>query len=171
MSNQTKGIMEEIDVKWMKKIDAVHEKLERSIPLGSTTRRCTKEILIDRYFKFLENKAFKLRIPTNPSKYGPPEEEEYETFYGIFLKSKHRIVSGGKHNEEVYYSYGVQKYNGWNDHEFTITFRDEKLKQQSFKLHWNDIMKIQYEEINPQKYWEVVALFVKMEPAKETTDG
>ena len=162
--------MKEIDIKWMQRIDAVHDKLKRSIPLDSKTSRCTKEILIDRYFSFLQNQAFKLQIPINLGKYKFPDEVEYETFYAWFNKTKHTVVASKKHEGEVHYSYGVQKYNGWNDHEFTISFRDEKLKSQEFKLHWNEIMRIQYERIPLQKYWEVVGLFIDIAKPKETID-
>jgi hypothetical protein len=153
--------MKEIDINWLKRLDSVHEKLDRSIPLGSKTSRCTKEILIDRYFKFLENKTFKIRIPLPGHKYRTEEEMEYEVFYAWFNKTKHTITSIDDNRDgEVHYSYGVEKYNGWNDHEFTISFRDEKLKYRKFKLHWNDILRITYEEIPNKEYFNVVELFI-----------
>ncbi len=163
--------MKTIDVKWMQKIDAVHDKLERSIPLGSKTRRCTKEILIDRYFKFLHNQAFKIQIPEEGSNYRKEEDIKYEVFYALFNRSKHTTCHPAEGDEPYHYSYGVRKYLSWNDHEFTISFRDEKLKQQSFKLHWNEIMRIRYERIPLEEYWEVVKLFVVTEPVKEEIDG
>ena len=77
--------MKTIDVKWMQKIDAVHDKLERSIPLGSKTRRCTKEILIDRYFKFLHNQAFKIQIPEEGSNYRKEEDIKYRGIGTILM--------------------------------------------------------------------------------------
>jgi len=152
--------MKEIDVNWLQRIDDIHDKLSRSVPIGSPSKRCTKEILLDRYFKFLEGRAFKLRIPTNESNYVNEENVNYEIFYALFSKSKHTTIFPDEGEEPFHYSYGVQKYNGWNDHEFTISFLDEKLKRQSFKLHWNDILRITYEEIPVEKYWDVVKLFV-----------
>lgn len=152
--------MKNIDYDWLKRIDAIHDKLDRHVPLKSNTRRCTKEILIDRYFSFLNGKTFKLRIPITSGKYASPKDMEYETFYVLFNKTKHTIISSGEHNGEVYYSYGVQKHNGWNDQEFTISFMDEKLRHQSFKLHWNGLLKIKYEEIPNKEYWKVVKLFI-----------
>lgn len=154
--------MKKIDIDWLKRLDSVHEKLDRSIPLGSKSSRCTKEILIDRYFKFLENKTFKIRIPLPGEDYRTEEEIVYEVFYAWFNKTKHTTISCGDDDRDgdVHYSYGVEKFNGWNDHEFTISFRDEKLKYRSFKLHWNDIIRITYEEISNKKYFDIVGLFV-----------
>lgn len=159
--------MKKIDYDWLKRIDTIHDKLDRHVPLKSKTRRCTKEVLIDRYFKFLENTAYKIRIPKESYKYGKLSKPTYETFYALFYKSKHTIISCNEHDGEVYYSYGVQKYNGWNDQEFTISFRDEKCNYQEFKLHWNDILKISYEKIPLQKYWEIVGLFIDMNTVVE----
>jgi len=147
--------MEKIDNNWLLKIDAVHEKLENSIKLDSKVSRCTKNILIDRYFKFLNGKFFKLSIPNRIYNHRGQDEITYEVFYAWFSKSTHTITHSKDHEGEKYNSYGVQKHNGWNDHEFDITFRDEKLKRQDFKFHWNDILKISYEEITMEKYWEV----------------
>ncbi len=163
--------MKEIDIEWMRKIDAVHGKLSRSVPIDSKTSRCTKEILIDRYFKFLDNRAFKLTLPSEGMNYRTEEEITYEVFYAWFNKTKHTTCSEDKNRDgEVHYSYGVEKYNGWNDHEFTLTFRDEKLKHRSFKFHWNEIMRIRYERIPLERYWEIVGLFVDMAAPKETPD-
>jgi len=156
--------MKTINVEWLKRIDNVHDKLKRSVPIGSKTSRCTKEILIDRYFKFLNGRAFKLKIPITSTKYLSNENDvEYETFYAWFNKVTHTVVSSKDHNGEVHYDYGVQKYNGWNDHEFTISFRDEKLKRREFQLHWNDILRIEYEEIPVKKYFEISELFIDMD--------
>ena len=152
--------MKEIDYNWLKRIYDVHDKLERSIPIGSPTHRCTKEVLLDRYFKFLDKKTFKIEIHE--------ENGCVEIYYAMFNKQKHTIRSEGPHDGEGYYSYGVRKYSGWNDSEFAITFLDEKLKRRHFKLHWNDILKIKYEEIPTDKYWEVVRLFINTTPEQET---
>lgn len=154
--------MKKIDNNWLLKIDKVYEKLKSSIPLDSKTSRSTKCILIDRYFKFLNNKFYKLIIPTNADKYANSDEIRCETFYAWFTKSEHTMTYSRDHEGEVFYSYGVQKCNGWNDHEFIISFRDEKLNRQEFKLHWNGILKIQYEEITMEKYWDVVGLFIDL---------
>jgi len=156
--------MKKIDVDWLKRIIDVHDRLERGVPLSSKTSRCTKGILIDRYFKFLDNRAFKLRIPVTPGKYTTEDKMEYEIFYGWFHKITHTITSCNDHDGEVYNSYGVQKHMGYNNHEFTISFRNEKLIPKEFKLHWNDILRITYEEITLEEYWKISMLFVDTEP-------
>ena len=165
MGKRREARMKEIDIEWLQRIDSIHQKFNRTIPLKSFSSRCTKEILIDRYFRFLEGRTFKLRIPTNESNYVKEENITYEIFYALFTKTKHTTVFPDEGKEKYHYSYGIQKYLSWNDHEFTISFRDEKLNHQSFKLHWNDILRITYEEIPTEKYWEIVSLFI--EPKKE----
>jgi len=153
--------MKEIDYDWLKRLYDTHDKLERSIPINSKTSRCTKEILLDRYFKFLNGRAFKLKLPKNDGKYTTEDETAYEIYYALFNKVKHTTRSEDENRDgKVHYSYGVEKYNGWNDSEFIISFIDEKCNRQSFKLHWNGILRIKYEEITVEKYWEVVKLFV-----------
>lgn len=159
--------MKNLNYDWLKRICDIHDKLDRGVPLDSPTNRCTKEILIDRYFKFLEGRAFKLRIPVNDPTYCLEEDIEYEIFYALFSKTKHTTLFPKEGKDPYHYSYGVEKYNGWNDHEFTISFRDEKLKHQSFKLHWNGIIRIRYEEIPVEKYGDIVKLFIDMKPKEE----
>jgi len=159
--------MKEIDLKWLKRIEKVHDTLSRSVPIGAPSRRCTKEILLDRYFKFLGGRAFKLRIPTTESSYCKEEDIKYEVFYALFVKTKHTTIHPEEGDELYHYSYGVRKHLGWNDSEYNISFRDEKLKLQDFKFHWNDILRITYEEIPVKEYWEVVKLFIDFEPKKE----
>lgn len=153
--------MKKIDYDWLKRVCDVHDKMDRGVSLDSPATRCTKEILLDRYFKFLDNRAFKIRIPITDGKYATEEEMEYEIFYAWFHKSKHTTTHK---NGEVYYSYGVRKHLSWNDHEFTISFRDEKLKYRSFTKHWNDILRITFEEIPIEEYWKVAELFIDTTP-------
>jgi len=152
--------MKKIDIDWIRRIDAIHDKLDRHTPNGSKSSRCTKEILIDRYFKFLNGKAFKLRLPVSDTKY--INDDDYETFYALFSKTKHTRVSSS--NDEVCYSYGVRKHLGHNDSEFDISFIDEKINQRTFKLHLNGIFRIKYEEITVEKYWEIAKLFIDTDP-------
>ena len=157
--------MQELDYDWLKRLHDTHDKLSRSVPIGSKTSRCTKEILIDRYFKFLNGRAFKLKIPKNDGKYTTEDETTYEIYYALFTKTTHTTISDNSNrNGEVHYSYGVEKHNGWNDSEFTISFMDEKMTRQSFKLHWNGILRIKYEEISIEEYLAVVKLFVDPDP-------
>ena len=108
---------------------------------------------------------FQVGVPKKSYLTGKEENINYEIFYALFTKTKHTTCWPDEGKEKYHYSYGVQKYLSWNDSEFTISFRDEKLNHQSFKLHWNDILRITYEEIHVEKYWEIVSLF--MLPKKE----
>jgi hypothetical protein len=138
--------MKKIDLDWMKKIDLVFQNKERSVATYRKDGRCNKSVLIDRYFKFLSGKFFILKI-------------NEEVYYAMFNRITHTIVSDK--DKPQHFSYGVSFALGWSSHEFNISFRDEKLKSQDFKLHWNDIMRIEYEEITNEEYWDVVKLFLK----------
>jgi len=134
--------MKTLDIEWLKRVKNRHDRLERSIPVGSKNNECTQAIFIHRYFKFLNNKAFKLKI-------------DGTIYYAFFTKSVWR-TSGTNY---YYNDYGVKKYLGYNSSEFLITFFDEKLKRQEFKLHWNEITKIEFKEITPEEYYNIVKLF------------
>ena len=80
------------------------------------------------------------------------EIDELNESNALFNKVKHTTRSENENRDgKVHYSYGVEKYNGWNDSEFIISFIDEKCNRQSFKLHWNGILRIKYEEITVEK--------------------
>jgi hypothetical protein len=135
--------MKTLDIEWLKKIQKAHDRFARGIPIGSKHNECTQAIFIKRYFKFLENRTFKLKIKDS-------------IYYVLFTKSKLSTVG----TDYFSYSYGVQKYLGYNSSEFLISFFDEKLNRQEFKLHWNDIIRIEYEEIANEEYYNIVKLFV-----------
>jgi len=135
--------MEKINIEWLKRIKNRHDTFERSTPIGSKQNECTQAIFIHRCFKFLNNKAFKLKI-------------DGTIYYAFFTKSRWR-TSGTEH---YYNEYGVRKYLGYDSSEFLIGFYDEKFSRQEFKLHWNDIIRIEYEEIPIEKYYNIVNLFI-----------
>jgi hypothetical protein len=134
--------METLNIGWLKKVEKVHDRFDRHVPTNSIQKICTQSIFINRYFKFLDGKTFKLKI-------------EDCIYYALFLKQK---TIG---TDYYYNSYGVEKHLGYNNYEFSISFFDEKLKRRDFKLHWNDIISIEYEEIPTKKYYEIVKLFIQ----------
>jgi hypothetical protein len=136
--------METINYEWLKKIDGVLEKQERHCASYRKDSRNNKGVLIDRYFKFLNGKFFAIQIKD-------------EIFYAMFNRAS--VTIDGDETTK-YYSYGVQFHNGYSSSEFDISFRDEKLKYRSFKLHWNDIIRIKFEEISMEQYWNIVRLFM-----------
>jgi len=85
----------------------------------------------------------------------------------LFNKTKHTITSSDNFEGETHYSYGVEKYMGYNDHEFSMSFLDEKAQRQNFKLNWNDILRMRYERIPTEKYWEIVMLFLIEKPKED----
>ena len=135
--------METMDIEWLKRIERVHDKFSRSIPSNSKQKECTQSIFINRYFKFLSNRCFKIKINDN-------------TYYALFSKSTMRTKGSD------YYSnnYGVMKYLGYNPSVFQLHFYDERVESKILKLHWNEIIRIEYEEITMGKYAEIVKLFI-----------
>lgn len=134
--------MKNLDIEWLQRIRKSHDKLDRTILPNSKIRRCTQEILISRYFKFLKNKCFKLYI-------------KKEVYYMMFLKSIHTVNNG-----YVYSSYGINKYLSYSPYEFEITFIDEKVKNQGIIVSWNDLLEIKYEKISKKKYYRMVKKFI-----------
>lgn len=135
--------METIDIEWLKRIEKVHDKFSRSIPLNSTQKECTQAIFINRYFKFLLNRCFKIKINDN-------------IYYALFSKSIMRT----KGTDYYSYNYGVKKHLGYSRSEFELNFFDERVQSKHLILHWNEINRIEYEEITMEKYSEIVKLFI-----------
>jgi hypothetical protein len=131
--------MKTIDKKWLKKIQDHIDTLNRSVK--NTENRCEKSIFVDRYFSFLLNRAFKLKIKD-------------EVFYAFFTKGK--VTTDNKH---VSYNYGISYYLGYGSSEYEISFFDEKANVKKFVLHYNDILRIKFEEISLEEYYKIVNLF------------
>jgi len=135
--------MKEIDIEWLNRIKKVHDKFERSISLDSKVKDCTQSIFIGRYFKILQNKCFKIKINSI-------------VYYAMFCRSKVKTVGSDYYT----YNYGVRKYLGHRNSEIVLHFLDERFNRQDIKLHWNEIIDIQYEEISMERYSEIVKLFI-----------
>ena len=105
--------MKTIDINWLLKILTIVEKLQRSTKSKSKDSRCEKEIFICRYFKFLENKYFKIKIKNR-------------VYFAAFSKST-TTVSGCLKDNYKYNSYGVKFYLGHSDFKYQVSFRDEQL--------------------------------------------
>lgn len=135
--------MKTLDIEWLKRIQKVQDKFSRSIPSNSKQKECTQAIFINRYFKFLSNRCFKIKTNDN-------------IYYALFTKSTMRTIGTDYYS----YNYGVSKYLGHSPNEIKLHFFDERLKLQDLKLHWNDIIFLEYEEISLKKYYEIVKLFI-----------
>lgn len=136
--------MKTIDIKWLRKIESVYSKQGRTIDPYRKDNRCGMSVLIDRYFRFLDNKYFVLKI-------------NEEIFYAMFFKHTHTIITID--DNPKFFNYGVAFAMGYNDYEFNISFYDEKLKYREFTLKWNDIVKIEYKEISQKTYLKMVQHF------------
>lgn len=135
--------MKPIDIEWLKRIESVHNKFSRSIPLNSIQNECTQAIFINRYFRFLSNRCFKIKIK--------------DTIYYVLFTKTTKKTSG---TDYYSFNYGVKKHLGYSPSEFELQFFDERLKLQNIILHWNDIIRIEYDEITMEKYTEIVKLFL-----------
>jgi hypothetical protein len=130
--------MQTIDPKWINKLIKVHDKFSRSIPLNSKSTRCTQSIFIDRYFKWLGNRSFKLNI-------------NGVIHYATFLEMKN--------TDGTVKSYGCRKGLTYGHYDFILRFLNERSELKDLKLHINDIYDIQYEEISNEKFFEILKLF------------
>jgi len=146
--------MKKLDIDWLKRIQSIVNKLDRTT-LKTNDTRCAKEVFIDRYFKFLEYKCFKLYIKD-------------EIYYAIFMKSTWTIVPI-KNDKFEYYSYGIEYHLGYGNHNYNIQFISEKSDTIRFKdIHWNDIIKIEYKEISLKDYINITNLFIKTNTNEKT---
>jgi len=127
----------------IKRIKDRHDKFSRSIKLNSKDERCTQSIFIDRYFSFLMDRAFKLKI-------------DNKIQYALFLRSKSIVNS-----KFEYLSYGVKKHLGYNDSEFSLSFINERGKTTYMQgIHYNELLQLEYEEITLEEYSNIVRLFI-----------
>lgn len=132
--------MKNIDVKWLRRLQDHISTLDRGCGLTSF---CQKEIFVNRYFKFLENKCFKI-------------EYQGEIHYCYFTR---RTISYS--NEKVSaYNYGIRFKVGWSNAKYSLTFLNEKGKYKQLELHYNDFLELKYEEISIKKYGKILKLFV-----------
>jgi len=138
--------MKTIDINWLRKILTTIEKLQRTTNSKSKDCRCEKEIFICRYFKFLENKYFKIKIKNR-------------VYFAVFPKSTTTVSSCLK-DDYKYNSYGIKFHLGYTDFEYQVSFRDEQLNVIQLILHWNDIIEIKYKEITAEEYFNVVKMFL-----------
>lgn len=137
--------MNKLDVK---RIITVHDKFKSSIPIEKTgDTRCTQSIFIDRYFRFLKNRTFKIKL-------------KGEIYYAMFCQQSFKVNSWSTNNSFMYFNYGVKKHLGYNGHEFNISFINEKgVFTILEKIHYNDFLELEYEEITRDEFYKIVKLF------------
>lgn len=141
--------MKKINIEKLKKFWSIIDRLERHIGIDGKGNqgRCEKEVFFHRYFRFLSGKCFKLFIND-------------EITYALFTRSTVSSV-GNKYNYK--YSHDGVTYNmGYSLRKWNIDFRNEKMKPVDLNgLHFNDMLKIEYEEITQEEYFKIVKLFCK----------
>jgi len=135
-------MMTSVNIEWLKRIEEAHNRWDRSRPFGSKHKRCTQQILIDRYFKFLHNKCFKLYI-------------KGEMYYVMFINLIHTVD-----HEYVYNTYGVSKHLGYANFELELSFLDERCNTKRIVVSYNDILDIKYRAIRKKKFYRMCKKFL-----------
>ena len=137
--------METINITWLKKFQSIVDKQNRSSVNYRQCSRCDKEVFTIRVFnKLIKNKAYKIKIKD-------------KIYYGMFPEYSIKVNGNFAYN-----SCGVKFHLGYGNHEYSIYFLDAN--NITFinlsKLHWNYIIKLQYEEIPVSKFCEICSLYV-----------
>ena len=81
--------MEKIDLNKLKKFQRIVDSLDRSVSKISKRSRCEKQIFVNRYFNFITNKCYKIKI-------------KGVVYYAIFHRSKIKDSTG-----DSYYTNGI----------------------------------------------------------------
>lgn len=136
--------MKKIDINFLKKIDSILDNLSRTNESYRDCGRCEKDIFIIRLFnKILKtNKTYKVKIKN---------EIYYALFPDVSIKSDNKVK---------YKTCGISFHYGHSNSEYNIHFLNEKAKMTYFKkIHWNDIIDIEYDQITYDLYYNVLKLF------------
>lgn len=139
--------MNTLDINWLYKVQNIIDRLDRTTKTNSTESRCQKEIFICRYFKFLKNRYFKIKIKDR-------------VYFVVFSKSTWRVTSCLRDDLFNYNSYGIKFHLGYKSNEYDISFRDEHFEHIELQVYWNDLLQIKYKEITQEEYFNVVKMFL-----------
>lgn len=128
--------IDELIIRLQKSVD----KQDRHVCRYRDDNRCNKSVLIDRLSIKLINRYFKLLI-------------NGKIHYALFVKSSI------KSNNQIWYNGGFSFVLGYSDSEYRLLFMNHQLEYESMKLHYNDLLDLEYEEITSDKFMNVVKLF------------
>jgi hypothetical protein len=137
--------MKQINIPWLNKFQSIVDKQNRSSVNYRQCSRCDKEVFTIRVFnKLIKNKAYKLKIKD-------------KIYYGMFVEYSIKVNGNFAYN-----TCGVNFHLGYSNHEYSISFlgANNTTFIKLSKLHWNDIIEIQYEEIPVIKFYEICSLYV-----------
>jgi hypothetical protein len=136
--------MENINIAKQQKFQTIVDRLRRGIDIGAKGR-CQKSIFVHRYFRFLNNRCFKLLVKDR-------------IYYGMFVEHKIKVSNGTR-----YEHHGVEFALGYSLSRYRLSFLNERHEFENLELHYNDILEIKYEEIERERYYEISSLFINVE--------
>lgn len=139
--------MNTLDINWLQKVQNIIDKLDRTTYPDSKESRCQKEVFVCRYFKFLKDKCFKIKIKD-------------KVYFAVFNKSTIKVTSCLRDDLLTYYSYGVKFYLSYGSSDYELSFRDEHFNPIQLIVHYNDLLQIKYKEITQEEYFNVVKMFL-----------
>ena len=140
--------MKKINKSFLKKFQTTVDNFDRCISLTGNIYgdRCEKSVFVSRFGLTLINKCFKLKI-------------KGVIHYILFIGYDGTITSNK--GKSAYKSGGVELYLGWSSiAQYEIKFINEKGAITKMILNYNDLLKLEYEEIQREEYYKIVRLFL-----------
>ncbi len=137
--------MKTINIDWLKKFQSIVDRLDRASSKYRQCSRCDKEVFTIRVFNnHIKDKSFKLRIKNR-------------IYYGMFIQSVIKVDKVFAYN-----TCGVNFHLGYGSNEYNISFFDATTNSftKISRVHWNDIIRIEYEEIDNEKFYEICKMFL-----------
>lgn len=135
--------MKDLEVNWLKKFQSIVDKQGRGSSNYRQCSRCDKEVFTIRVFnKLLKNKTFKLKIKDN-------------IYYCLFVE-----LNVSTNGIPTYKYCGVKFHLGYSLSEYDVYFIDAQGKRVEMVLHYNDVIRLEYEEIPLSLYQEMLSYYI-----------
>lgn len=139
--------MKKIDRNKLKKFQAVVDRFSRSTPIGGLYGlNCEKSIFVGRWsYQYLANRCFKLHFKD-------------KVYYAMFLAYTSTTTSSKGVDKSV--QGGFEYALSWRTKDYKLIFRDERLDIIELEVNYNDLLRLEYEEITKEKYFDIVKIFL-----------
>ena len=147
--------MKTIDKEFLKKFIYTVDKYNRTIKTPGI--RSEKQKFVSRLGMFLKNRCFKLRfhIKTGDG-YNYNEVNKTYVDYAIFVPY---VTTDFFTEEEKNRHAGFTFANTWSNHEFKLTYVNHRGEEVEKILHYNQLLRLEYEEITANEFSNILKLF------------
>jgi len=140
--------MKKIDRKKLKNFQAAVDRCSRSTPIGGGLygSNCEKSIFVGRWScQHLANRCFKLKVKD-------------KVYYAMLLAYTSTTTSSKGVDKSVHG--GFEYALSWRTKDYKLIFRDERLDIIELEVNYNDLLRLEYEEITKEKYFDIVKIFL-----------